>query len=376
MHDMGSSGDGGGEFNDGDSESTVYGAVKIPEELGSIRVVGLGMAGMDLVACVSQYPEPDTKVRTTSLTATGGGNCANTLTGLRRLGISTRIISQTGDDAYGRAVRDELQADGVDVSYISVRKGVPTALSYVIVDTSAATRTCIATVPEEELDPDQLPLDALDDADLLVLDGRHTRAAARMAREANMRGVPVLLDVERDRPHLRDVLPHADYIITNRSFPRSFASSISFSSSSLSKDDNDVDALRVLLEACDARFVIRTAGAAGCSLLRRAVSPSRATTSRDDVRSEMTQLGPEGIRFELLIADARRVERVVDTTGAGDAFIAGVAYGLSTRMPFEQMLSLGSFVAATKLGAVGPRSGLPRRDAVPANLLAIQSVAK
>lgn len=38
----------------------------------------------------------------------------------------------------------------------------------------------------------------------------------------NCRGVPVILDAEKDRPHLKDLLPLADYIICNRHFPEAF----------------------------------------------------------------------------------------------------------------------------------------------------------
>lgn len=38
----------------------------------------------------------------------------------------------------------------------------------------------------------------------------------------NCRDIPVILDAEKDRPHLKDLLPLADYIICNRHFPEAF----------------------------------------------------------------------------------------------------------------------------------------------------------
>lgn len=342
------------------------GAVEILEKLRSTRVVGLGMAGMDLLACVSEFPEPDSKVRTTSLTPMGGGNCANTLTAVRRLGLPTAIISQTGNDVYGTAVRDELNRDGIDTSHVTTREDVSTAFSYVIVDTSAATRTCIATVPAYELDPDRLPLSVLNGASLVTLDGRHTLAAARFAKEANARGVPVLLDVERERPHLREVLPFADYIVTNSSFPRIFSPNA----------QDDADALRALLHACRARFIIRTEGAKGCTLLRREEPRVIGRNIGVNVQSESYAFYGDNDSYELLKCDAWPVDRIVDTTGAGDAFIGGVAYSLATKLPLEEMLCLASFVASAKLTAPGSRSGLPRREDVPSDLLALQHEPK
>ena len=53
-------------------------------------------------------------------------------------------------------------------------------------------------------------------------------------------------------------------------------------------------------------------------------------------------------------------EQIVDTTGAGDAFIAGVCFGLATKQPLTHCLALGRRVAWHKLQGIGARSALPR----------------
>lgn len=61
---------------------------------------------------------------------------------------------------------------------------------------------------------------------------------------------------------------------------------------------------------------------------------------------------------------------VVDTTGAGDAFIGSILYGLATGMPVRRAVQLASVVAACKCTALGPRPGLPRRANLAPSLLA------
>ena len=57
-------------------------------------------------------------------------------------------------------------------------------------------------------------------------------------------------------------------------------------------------------------------------------------------------------------------ERVVDTTGAGDAFIGSMLVGLMNGMSKTDSLRLAATVAALKCTALGARPGLPHRDAL------------
>lgn len=62
-------------------------------------------------------------------------------------------------------------------------------------------------------------------------------------------------------------------------------------------------------------------------------------------------------------------DAVVDTTGAGDAFIGTVLYGLSTGMKRYKMLQLAAVVAACKCTMLGARPGLPLRSQISADTL-------
>ncbi|GMP90516.1 hypothetical protein CsSME_00041608 [Camellia sinensis var. sinensis] len=83
-------------------------------------VLGCGGVGVDFLAAVAAYPKPDDKIRTTSLKLQGGGNAGNALTCAARLGLNPRLISKVADDAQGRGILEELEADGVDASFLVV----------------------------------------------------------------------------------------------------------------------------------------------------------------------------------------------------------------------------------------------------------------
>jgi len=53
---------------------------------------------------------------------------------------------------------------------------------------------------------------------------------------------------------------------------------------------------------------------------------------------------------------------VVDTTGAGDAFIGAVLYGLCAGLPRKKLLALAATVAASKCQLLGALAWAPSRD--------------
>eukprot|EP00983_Pelagomonas_calceolata_P040983 1137844-Pelagomonas_calceolata.AAC.2 len=70
----------------------------------------------------------------------------------------------------------------------------------------------------------------------------------------------------------------------------------------------------------------------------------------------------EMCQCEIVIAGHRlmfKMGAVVDTTGAGDAFIGSVLYGLAMGLDRPRMLQLAATVAACKCTAIGARQGLP-----------------
>lgn len=341
--------------------STLNGPVPIPSKNESLHVLGLGAATIDLVATVSKYPLPDSKVRTNSFEVYGGGNCGNTLTALRRLGIRTSIISKCGDDMNGKRILQDFCEEGVNVDYLFMKKGMTTSFTYIIVDEEGGTRTCIHTPSVEEVLEDDVSEEMLEGISLVHVDGRHTKAAVKLAKMANERNIPVLLDIEKDRPFVRELLPRADYVVTNSVYPSIFCPEAG---------DSMILGMKGLLECGRAQFVVSTLGSEGSMMLFRAsngnsnnipCSPGRSATkgsSLPEISLETIQITGED--YVKLHCSASKPKQIIDTTGAGDAFIGGVAYGIVTGMSYSDTLKLASMVACRKVEAIGARLGLPR----------------
>jgi len=276
------------------------------------QVLGIGAACVDLIASVSKYPNPDDKIRSNSFLTVGGGNCANTLVGASRLGLQAAMVTKLGDDANACAVIAELEGEGVQTQLCKKQKGLDTPFTYIIVDESSATRTCIHTPIREEVQASEVCAEWLDDVALLHSDSRHTRAAITLARLAVERSIPVVVDAEKPRPHFDELLPLVDVVCTNSRFPALYAPE---------KHSLEEQMLSILL-AGRAHTVVTTLGAQGSMLLRRAsdegqtVSAAALQQSPDILSySEWKAPGGEGT-FHVWRCAAWPPSSIVDPTGA------------------------------------------------------------
>ncbi|KAG2243722.1 hypothetical protein Bca52824_094450 [Brassica carinata] len=343
-------------------------------------VLGCGGTTVDFLATVDSYPKPDDKIRSTSLKVQGGGNAGNALTCAARLGLTSRLISKVANDSQGKGILEELESDGVDTSFLVVSKEGNTPFTYVIVDKQTKTRTCIHTPGYPPMVPTDLPqstmLSALDRASIAYFDVRLHETALVIAKEASQKNIPILVDAEKKRDGLDDLLQLADYVVCTAKFPQAWTEVSSTPCALVS----------MLLRLPKLKFVIVTLGEEGCLMIERSsteASESKETDieslvetlkQRSDatatfptcVSSEIAKLKANGVGTlsgRLFHGTAEKIpqEELVDTTGAGDAFIGAVLYALCAGMPPEKMLPFAAQVAACNCRALGARTGLPHR---------------
>ncbi|XP_059660206.1 uncharacterized protein LOC132306704 isoform X2 [Cornus florida] len=344
-------------------------------------VLGVGAVVVDILAAVAAYPKPDDKIRSTSLKVQGGGNAGNALTCAARLGLNPRLISKVADDAQGRGILEELEADGVDTSFLVVSKEGNSPFTYVIVDNQMKTRTCIHTPGSPPMIPSELSISnlisALDRAQLVYFDVRLPETALVVAQEAKRKSIPILVDAEKKREGLDDLLNFSDYVVCSEKFPQAWTEAPSVPSALIS----------MLLKLPNIKFVIVTLGEDGCIMLERSVTAEIDQSEEMDVdslleslkqrmdnsksmpaciSSTVTKLRGDGVGTvsgRLLVGTAEKIpaSELIDTTGAGDAFIGAVLYAICADMPPEKMLPLAAQVAAASCRALGARTGLPRR---------------
>jgi sulfofructose kinase len=295
-----------------------------PPPAREFDAVGFGLNAVDHLVVVPHYPEFDTKVRLVEHERGAGGQTASTMAALRRLGLRTAYAGRFGSDDAGRFGFETLRAEGVDVEHAEVIEGARNQIAFVLIDAHTGERTVIWDRDERlAYAPGEVPRGFAARGRVLHMDAHDPRACAVVAREARAAGTIVSLDIDNIYEGLEELLPHVDLLVSSKEFPRRLTG---------------VDDARGALVETKRRLrpdavVGMTVGERGAVVYhggRFVEAPAFAV--------------PGGCR---------------DTTGAGDAFHAGLIYGLLAGEEIEGCLNLGCAVAALKCRALGARTALP-----------------
>lgn len=235
-----------------------------------------------------------------------GGGGANTAVALAAAGHQVTLLAAIGRDAVGEALLAELAAASVITTALA-HLDQPTTCSYVLVD-PLGERTVINVARCEEAAPPQRLLDL--PADVVYVRSRRLDLAPLLAAKAN--DSLIIAHAPPIEPGMRP----AHVVVA--------------SLSDLTADQGESRAvLGKTVSNGLARWIVLTAGGAGAH--------AYGTT-------------------EALAAPAQRV-RPIDTTGAGDAFAAGLIHALLEHRPMAEALTL-----AVRFGTeatLWPTSGLP-----------------
>jgi sulfofructose kinase len=299
-----------------------------PSGAKAFDVAGMGLNSVDLVAVVAEYPARNSKQRLQRFARMPGGQTATAMAVCARLGWRARYIGSFGDDDLGRLGRESLTSEGVDIEASRTVAGATNQFAVVLVDARSGERTVLwDRHPLLAADISTLSRDAITSARMLLVDCHETAAVAESARWAREAGMPTVLDVEKVRPGIADLLRHIDAIIAAESFP-----------SELTGYEEQGRALEAIANEFQAPLVCVTLGAEG----------------------SLARSGGREVRTPAFSIDC------VDTTGAGDAFRGGFAAGC-LRAPdgaIEDVLAYANAVAALNCRALGARGGMPTPEEV------------
>jgi len=114
------------------------------------KVLSIGVATLDRIILVERYPEANERVVAKETIEGFGGPAATAAVTMARLGIDVAISCVIGDDDAGRKIFDNLKAEGIDTSNVSIRPDLPTAIGTIVVSEKTQSRA-IMVQPHSEV---------------------------------------------------------------------------------------------------------------------------------------------------------------------------------------------------------------------------------
>ena len=298
-------------------------------QFSSPEVAVLGAAALDWIARVKEFPRRDSIVFADDYRPMPGGTGGNVAEGVARLGHKVCFMGKLGDDEGGKILFKAFEDSNVDTRGVIVIPGQRSASCFIPIDEQGERQIfCIGGVALYE-NEEELKSELLRDVKVLfiadALQNIALKAMDMIAPSAKVIFNPGGLMASYGEDFLKPIFNRTNALlvsqeeaktITHEAIPRDAATA---------------------LKGMGARVVMHTLGADGVLVV-------------------------ENGKFTIL--PSFPVGHVVDTTGAGDAFAAGVVAGVVEGMNWWEAARMGCATASFKIGNMGARSGLPERKQV------------
>lgn len=257
-----------------------------------------------------------------------GGSVANTMAGIAGFGGKAAFIGRCGDDQFGKIFVHDIRAVGVAFDSTPTPGGKPTSRSLILVTPDGERTMNTYLGVSTDLAVADIAADKIKAAKIVYLEGylfdqpagmAAFREAARLAKAANCQVALSLSDafcVDRHRDEFKKfVRDDVDILFANESEVTALYQTTDF----------DTAAKHA---ARDVTLAALTRGKAGSVLIRD--GKSTAVAAADNIT-------------------------VVDTTGAGDLYAAGVLFGLTQGCDLATAGKLGSLAAGEVISHLGAR---------------------
>jgi sugar/nucleoside kinase (ribokinase family) len=289
----------------------------------------IGLSSWDRLLAVPTYPDAGQQADVLQEVSAPGGTTTNTAVALSRLGARISIATAIGDDERGALVRKGLEAEGISTDWLTTKPGEITDLATVIVSREPLERTIFWEKGAQLQRHDKLDIAGLFGGDVLVLD----------VADAPLRRL--LLDLPAHTVPTCRILGPLTYLA----------------------EENLLDAFELALRhdaivSNERDFLDVT----GTWTIADAVTALQHRMRGQNLRAALVTRGEEGC---LVVTETEReripsfAAEVVDPTGAGDAFVAGVAWGMAQRWTWPEVGRFANAMGALACCALGAQAALP-----------------
>ena len=294
-------------------------------------VICFGALNVDKLYKVDRIALADEESEILDFKESPGGSAANTAVGLARLGVRTGFIGKVASDREGKLLVRAFIDEGVNTDGIVISESGRSGIVIGFVDKNGERALYVDPGVNNSLEFHEIDLRYASQADLLHL----TSFAGETPFQAQRKLIESLPDVS--------VTIDPGMIYARKGLAE----------------------LKPLIERCLVFFPNEHELK---MLTGKDYKKGSETLLEEGVRIVAVKLGARGCYVtdgeENHLIEPFRV-KIVDSTGAGDAFCAGFLYGIINNKTLRECGILGNFVASRTLTEMGARNGLPRREDLP-----------
>ncbi|VAW76688.1 hypothetical protein MNBD_GAMMA12-1411 [hydrothermal vent metagenome] len=275
------------------------------------RVLAVGIATVDIISIVNRYPAANDKIRATQRYIQRGGNACNTLVVLAQLGFECTWFGTLAKDYFLDTVLNDLERYNINHSPVVYFQEASNPLSCITVDSSKGSRSIVHYRDLPELDYEQFKVLDWSNYDWIHFEGRNIAQTILMLELIASSGSrpKVSIEIEKNHPHIAACIPYADVIM----FSQTYVMSQHYDSPS---------------QFLKAHFLPDQHTALLCAW------GDKGAWGMDHTGSYHSP--------------AVCIDKVIDTTGAGDVFNAGIINGLLSNKSLADGLTQACILASKK----------------------------
>lgn len=273
-------------------------------------ILMIGNCVVDQVWTLEHFPQQDEEMRALESTRVLGGNACNSAQILAKLGNNVELVSSLASDSAAQWILQALSGLGISTNFCVQHDDCHSAQSSIWLNSQNGSRTIVHYRDLPELSIDELKAVPFLDYSWIHFEGRNVEVLLQYLSEVTEFQCPISLEIEKDREGIEKLLPLVDTVIVSSDY---------------------LSLKNITAEQCFGNF--------------------RAYNKNLNI---VCTLGESGLiarssAAEIIKLAAERVDKVVDTVGAGDSFIGGLIHSLSQQQDFKTALQFASQLAAKKI---------------------------
>jgi ribokinase len=299
-------------------------------------IIVFGSINMDMFIDSDRMPEVGETVVCPSYETSPGGKGANQALAALRAGAKVALVGRSGDDGMGTRIVTNLRREGVMTSGVA-QSSQPTGCAIILRGPHGENRIIVASGANAEVSADQVPDEILKPGNVVLMQMETPPEENwKLLERAKKLGAMTILNAAPARPIPKEVFPLIDVLIINEIEARQLTGQMDI------KADTDVLKQAAALSSAGPLTCIITLGAKGSVAWTKENKPFHVP--------------------------ALKIDEVVDTTGAGDAWCGTLATALYQGIPLEDAMKRASVAASLSCMKKGAHESFPYLGDIEDNL--------